>query len=241
MVEIGGRPILWHIMKHLRAHYGFSDFVVALGYRAEVDQATTSSTTTALHATTSRSTSATAQRSTSTTAHRERLARHAGRHRRATRRPAGGVKRLAAATSATSTFMRHLRRRRRRRRHRRAARLPPAPRQAGHGHRRPAAVALRRSRRSTATRVAAFREKPQIDEGWINGGFFVFEPRRVRLPRRRRHASGARAAGAAGRRRPARWPTATTASGSRWTPTATFSLLERAVAERQGALEGLGR
>jgi len=25
-------------------------------------------------------------------------------------------------------------------------------------------------------RVAAFSEKPQIGEGWINGGFFVFEP-----------------------------------------------------------------
>ena len=34
MVEIGGRPILWHIMKHY-AHYGFSEFVVALGYRGE--------------------------------------------------------------------------------------------------------------------------------------------------------------------------------------------------------------
>ncbi len=35
MVEIGGRPILWHIMQHY-SHYGFSDFVVALGYRGEV-------------------------------------------------------------------------------------------------------------------------------------------------------------------------------------------------------------
>ncbi len=35
MVEIGGRPILWHIMKHY-AHYGFNEFVVALGYKGEV-------------------------------------------------------------------------------------------------------------------------------------------------------------------------------------------------------------
>ena len=34
MVEIGGRPILWHIMKHY-AHYGFSEFLVALGYKGE--------------------------------------------------------------------------------------------------------------------------------------------------------------------------------------------------------------
>lgn len=32
MVEIGGKPILWHIMKHF-ARYGHRDFVVALGYR----------------------------------------------------------------------------------------------------------------------------------------------------------------------------------------------------------------
>jgi glucose-1-phosphate cytidylyltransferase len=35
MVEIGGRPILWHIMKHY-AHHGYRDFVVALGYKGEV-------------------------------------------------------------------------------------------------------------------------------------------------------------------------------------------------------------
>jgi glucose-1-phosphate cytidylyltransferase len=34
MVEIGGKPILWHIMKHY-AHYGYDEFVVALGYRGE--------------------------------------------------------------------------------------------------------------------------------------------------------------------------------------------------------------
>ena len=38
MVEIGGRPILWHIMKHY-AHYGLREFVVALGYKGECDQA----------------------------------------------------------------------------------------------------------------------------------------------------------------------------------------------------------
>ena len=32
LVEIGGKPILWHIMK-IYAHYGFSDFVLALGYK----------------------------------------------------------------------------------------------------------------------------------------------------------------------------------------------------------------
>jgi glucose-1-phosphate cytidylyltransferase len=35
MVEVGGRPILWHIME-IYAAYGFSEFVVALGYKGEV-------------------------------------------------------------------------------------------------------------------------------------------------------------------------------------------------------------
>ncbi len=35
MVEIGGRPILWHIMKHYY-HYGHKDFTIALGYKGEV-------------------------------------------------------------------------------------------------------------------------------------------------------------------------------------------------------------
>lgn len=35
MVEIGGKPILWHIMMHY-SYYGFDHFVIALGYKGEV-------------------------------------------------------------------------------------------------------------------------------------------------------------------------------------------------------------
>jgi glucose-1-phosphate cytidylyltransferase len=35
MVEIGNQPILWHIMKYYD-HFGFDDFVIALGYKGEV-------------------------------------------------------------------------------------------------------------------------------------------------------------------------------------------------------------
>ncbi len=35
MVEIGGRPILWHIMMHYSC-YGYDNFVIALGYKGEV-------------------------------------------------------------------------------------------------------------------------------------------------------------------------------------------------------------
>lgn len=34
MVNIGGKPILWHIMK-IYAHYGFNDFIIALGYKGD--------------------------------------------------------------------------------------------------------------------------------------------------------------------------------------------------------------
>lgn len=35
MIEIGGRPIVWHIMKAY-AYYGFTDFILCLGYKADV-------------------------------------------------------------------------------------------------------------------------------------------------------------------------------------------------------------
>jgi glucose-1-phosphate cytidylyltransferase len=35
MVEIGGQPILWHIMMHYH-NYGFKDFIIALGYKGAV-------------------------------------------------------------------------------------------------------------------------------------------------------------------------------------------------------------
>ncbi len=35
MVEVGGKPILWHIMKSF-AHHGLNDFILCLGYKAEV-------------------------------------------------------------------------------------------------------------------------------------------------------------------------------------------------------------
>ena len=35
MVEIGGKPIIWHIMKHYE-HHGFTEFIVCLGYKGYV-------------------------------------------------------------------------------------------------------------------------------------------------------------------------------------------------------------
>ncbi len=35
MVEIGGKPILWHIMK-IYSFYGYKDFILALGYKGNI-------------------------------------------------------------------------------------------------------------------------------------------------------------------------------------------------------------
>src|SRR5450631_1427727 len=35
MVEVGGKPILWHIMMHY-SHYDLNEFVIALGHKGEV-------------------------------------------------------------------------------------------------------------------------------------------------------------------------------------------------------------
>ena len=35
MIEIGGKPILWHIMK-IYSHYGINEFVICCGYKAEL-------------------------------------------------------------------------------------------------------------------------------------------------------------------------------------------------------------
>ncbi|HEX9485683.1 MAG TPA: sugar phosphate nucleotidyltransferase, partial [Gemmatimonadales bacterium] len=34
MVQIGYRPLLWHVMKYY-AHFGYNDFIVCLGYRGD--------------------------------------------------------------------------------------------------------------------------------------------------------------------------------------------------------------
>ena len=35
LVEIGNRPILWHIMK-IYSHYGFRDFVICVGFKGDM-------------------------------------------------------------------------------------------------------------------------------------------------------------------------------------------------------------
>ena len=101
MIEIGGRPMLWHIMSIYAAH-GFNEFVIALGYRAETV--------------------------------RSYFLHYAQIHRDLTVR----------LTDGTVTAVR------------------PPSRFGG--------------LRIEGDAVLEFEEKPQIGEGWINGGFFVLEP-----------------------------------------------------------------
>ena len=35
MITVGYRPILWHVMKYY-AHFGYKDFILCLGYKADV-------------------------------------------------------------------------------------------------------------------------------------------------------------------------------------------------------------
>ena len=170
MVEVGGRPILWHIMKHF-AHHGFRDFHVALGYRGEVikryflDYYSLAG-------------SMTIDFATGHVLPRERECEDWTVHLEETgpRTMTGGrLKRLEPSLRGGGTFMltygdgvcdvdlRELLRF-----HRLHGRLATI-------------TAVRPPARFgglvfEGDLVAQFTEKPQIGEGWINGGFMVLEP-----------------------------------------------------------------
>ena len=218
MVEIGGKPILWHIMKIYAAH-GINDFVVCLGYKGYVikeyfanylpahvrrhlrPRANSRWRSTSSDAEPWRVTLVDTGEDTMTGGRLQARAADIGDERARSASP-------TATASPTSTSARCSR--------------STGRTAAGHGHRRPAAGPLRRAATSTATGVEAFKEKPQRRRRWINGGFFVLEPEVLDLHRRRRRRLGARAAASAlAARRPAARLSATTASGSRWTRCAT--------------------
>ena len=169
MVEVGGLPILWHIMEHY-AHQGFKEFCIALGYKGEVikryfqDYCLLDGDVTV----------------------------HMGERRVEIKSPLerDWIVHLVPTGALTPTGSR-------------VKRLEPWLRGEpflltyGDGVSNvdlAALVRFHRSQRRLATvtavrpparfgglvldgdRVAQFREKPQIGEGWINGGFMVFEP-----------------------------------------------------------------
>ena len=153
MVEIGGKPILWHIMKIYSAH-GINDFVICLGYKGYVIKEYFANYY--LHASDVTFDLA----SNAMEVHQSdgrAVAGDAGRHRR------GDDDRRAARARhglrARRAVLLHLRRRRRRRRHRRADRVPPRAGPAGDGDGGAAARAASARSRSTATRVTRLRRE----------------------------------------------------------------------------------
>jgi glucose-1-phosphate cytidylyltransferase len=175
MVEIGGRPILWHIMKRY-AMYGYNDFVLALGYKGD------SIRNYFLHY-------EVCNRDFTVTLGKRDVEIHGDTHSedgwRVTLSETGantltGGRVLRLAPYLKETFM------------------------ATYGDgvadiNIPELIKYHRSKGKLATvsavrpssrfgelgiengMVTVFREKPQVHEGWINGGFFVFEPQVLKM------------------------------------------------------------
>lgn len=169
MVEIGGKPILWHIMM-IYAHYGYRNFVIALGYKGEYIKKFMMDYC-ALH-----SNLTIDMRNGNVTYHQENIMdwRVQLVDTGLKSQTGGRIKRLQPYLG-DATFMLtwgdgvadidlhkllafH-------RSHGKLATLTAVRPVARYGH-----LDL------SDDRVAFFSEKPQTREGWINGAFFVLEP-----------------------------------------------------------------
>ena len=169
MVEIGGHPIIWHIMKHY-VHHGFNEFVVALGYKGDdikryfLDYHRLGSNVTVdLHS----------GKSSFHEAESDPWAVHlietgaktqtGGRVKRLQPWLEGGTFMLTYGDGVCDVDLKELLRFHK-----------------SHG-RMATVTAVRPPSRFgglvfDGDLVAEFTEKPQIGEGWINGGFMVLEP-----------------------------------------------------------------
>jgi glucose-1-phosphate cytidylyltransferase len=169
MVEIGGRPMLWHIM-NIYAHYGYKDFIIALGYKGEVIKDYFLN----YHY---RSRNLTVQLKTGGVATHNKEGEDWTVHLLDTgydTQTGGRVKQIAAFVGDEPFMLTY-----------------------GDGVCNidiPALLAFHRQQGKLATltavrpparfgqlafdgeQVVRFEEKPQVGEGWINGGFFVLEP-----------------------------------------------------------------
>jgi len=169
MLPIGGKPILWHIMRTY-ARFGHKDFYVALGYKAEVikeyflnyralnsdfsvDLATGAVTPHQLDATDWRVSLVHTGDETMTGGRVKRMQAFVGNE---TCMVTYGDGVADIDLDALLAF------------HRRHGKLVTVS--AVHPTARFGELDL------DGDRVARFQEKPQLHEGWINGGFFVIEP-----------------------------------------------------------------
>jgi glucose-1-phosphate cytidylyltransferase len=169
MVEIGGIPILWHIMK-IFDHFGFKDFVVALGYKGEmIKDYMENYSKNHSHVTIDFRTHQTSYEDYDRLDWRVELVdtgqatNTGGRIRRLARFLEGSTFLVAYGDGVTDLNIAKLAEFHRA--HGKLATLTAVRPSARFGH-----VEL------DGDRVAQFSEKPQTTEGWINGGFFVFEP-----------------------------------------------------------------
>lgn len=169
LVEIGGKPILWHIMKHYGAH-GFRHFAIALGYKGDMIKRYMVEAA-AMHGTMSvnlRTGEITGDNvdapdwdvdlvdtgdDTMTGGRIKRLLPHVGR---GTFMLTWGDGLSDVDLDALLAFHRA---------HGKVATLTAVRPPARYGH-----LVIE------GDRIAEFSEKPQIGEGWINGAFFVLEP-----------------------------------------------------------------
>jgi len=175
MVEIGGRPILWHIMKTY-AGYGHTDFLLALGYKGDAIRDYF------LHY-------EVRNRDFTVTLGKHDIEIHGGHSE-------DGWRVTLAETGASTLTGGRLRRL--------APYLDGEPFMATYGdgvadvdlnallayHHRMGKLATVTAVRPSSRFgelgiengiVNAFQEKPQVHEGWINGGFFVFEHKVLEL------------------------------------------------------------
>ena len=169
MVEIGNMPILWHIMKYY-GHFGYDDFVIALGYKGEVikkyvvDYASlTGDLTVRLARGEVRAheierddwtvTLVDTGQSTATGGRVKRLAEHLGDETFMLTWGDG-----VSTVDLDKLLQFH-------RAHGKLATITAVRPPARFGH-----------LQLDGDRITEFSEKPQVGEGWINGAFFVLEP-----------------------------------------------------------------
>ena len=170
MVEIGGKPILWHIMKIYAAH-GIEDFVICLGYKGYLIKEYFANYY--LHTCDVSFDLAQGDMEVhrSETEPWQVTLVDTGRGDDDRRAP-----QARAELRGRRGLLLHLRRRRRRRRHHRA-RSPSTASRATQA----TVTAVQPPGRFGALdvdgeRVSEFEEKPRGDGGWTNGGFFVLSP-----------------------------------------------------------------
>lgn len=169
LVDIGGQPILWHIMKHL-AHHAFREFCVALGYRGELIKRyflnyyeLAGDMTISLADGNLRPHQAEREDWVIHLIDTGQSAQTGGRVKRLQPFLAGETFMVTYGDGVSNVDLRALLR----------------------FHRSTGLIGTVTAVRPPArfggivfdgSRVSSFMEKPQIGEGWINGGFMIFEP-----------------------------------------------------------------